>query len=219
MRKQQSGFTLVEIAIVLVIIGLLLGGVLKGQELVNSAKVKNMISDFRSTQLLIYGYQDKFKAIPGDDANAVAHVGAGATLAPTAKTLGNSRLEGNFNSETTTDETLAFWQQVRLAGLSTGSTDFGTTAAITAAVPRNADGGRLGVQSTAPISTMTGAYFVCSDGISGKLAKQIDITMDDGNTFTGSVRVTATGFAGTATAAVTTDKIVDDTTYIVCVAY
>ncbi len=66
---------------------------------------------------------------------------------------------------------------------------------------------------------MTGAYFVCSDGISGKLAKQIDITMDDGNTFTGSVRVTATGFTGTATAAVTTDKIVDDTTYIVCVAY
>ena len=40
MNKQQSGFTLVEIAIVLVIIGLLLGGVLKGQELINSAKVK-----------------------------------------------------------------------------------------------------------------------------------------------------------------------------------
>ena len=221
MRKQQSGFTLVEIAIVLVIIGLLLGGVLKGQELVNSAKVKNMISDFRSTQLLIYGYQDKFKAIPGDDANAVAHVGAGATLKPTTATttLGNGRLEGNFNSVTATDETLAFWQQVRLAGLSTGSTDFSSETAIAAAVPRNADGGRLGVQSTTPISDMTGAYFVCSDGISGKLAKQIDITMDDGNTFTGSVRVRATGFTGTAPAAVTTDKIVDDTTYIVCVAY
>ena len=42
MRNKQSGFTLVEIAIVLVIIGLLLGGVLKGQELINSAKVKNL---------------------------------------------------------------------------------------------------------------------------------------------------------------------------------
>ena len=40
--KKQSGFTLIELAIVLVIIGLLLGGVLKGQELINSAKVKNM---------------------------------------------------------------------------------------------------------------------------------------------------------------------------------
>ena len=43
-RRKQSGFTLVEIAIVLVIIGLLLGGVLKGQELINSAKVKNLLN-------------------------------------------------------------------------------------------------------------------------------------------------------------------------------
>jgi len=43
--KKQSGFTLIELAIVLVIIGLLLGGVLKGQELINSAKVKNMATD------------------------------------------------------------------------------------------------------------------------------------------------------------------------------
>ncbi len=47
MKSQQSGFTLVEIAIVLVIIGLLLGGILKGQELINSAKVKNLANDFR----------------------------------------------------------------------------------------------------------------------------------------------------------------------------
>lgn len=77
--KRQSGFTLVEIAIVLVIIGLLLGGVLKGQELINSAKVKNFANDFRNIPLFIYGYQDKYKALPGDDANAAAHVGAGAT--------------------------------------------------------------------------------------------------------------------------------------------
>jgi len=55
MRNQQSGFTLVEIAIVLVIIGLLLGGVLKGQELINSAKVKNYANDFRNIPLFIYG--------------------------------------------------------------------------------------------------------------------------------------------------------------------
>jgi prepilin-type N-terminal cleavage/methylation domain-containing protein len=66
MRKQQSGFTLVEIAIVLVIIGLLLGGVLKGQELINSAKVKNMIGDLRTVSSMVYAYQDRFKALPGD---------------------------------------------------------------------------------------------------------------------------------------------------------
>ena len=68
--NKQTGFTLIELAIVLVIIGLLLGGVLRGQELINSAKVKNMARDFQNVQVYIYGYQDKYKALPGDDANA-----------------------------------------------------------------------------------------------------------------------------------------------------
>ncbi len=65
--KKQSGFTLIELAIVLVIIGLLLGGVLKGQELINSAKIKNIVNDFNSTSAAIYGYQDRYKALPGDE--------------------------------------------------------------------------------------------------------------------------------------------------------
>jgi prepilin-type N-terminal cleavage/methylation domain-containing protein len=77
MRKQQSGFTLVEIAIVLVIIGLLLGGVLKGQELINSAKVKNMIGDLRTVSSMVYAYQDRFKALPGDQTAAQLATGAG----------------------------------------------------------------------------------------------------------------------------------------------
>src|SRR5665647_661323 len=68
MKRNQSGFTLIEIAIVLVIIGLLLGGVLKGQELINSARVKNLATDFRNIPVFIYGYQDKYKALPGDQA-------------------------------------------------------------------------------------------------------------------------------------------------------
>ena len=45
MKNSQKGFTLVEIAIVLVIIGLLLGGILKGQEMITQAKIKNVIAD------------------------------------------------------------------------------------------------------------------------------------------------------------------------------
>ena len=82
MKRNQSGFTLIEIAIVLVIIGLLLGGVLKGQELINSARVKNLAGDFKNIPVFIYGYQDKFKALPGDDANVVTHTGATAQHAP-----------------------------------------------------------------------------------------------------------------------------------------
>ena len=105
MNKTQSGFTLVEIAIVLVIIGLLLGGVLKGQELVNSAKVKNHVSDLKAVPLFVYGYQDKYKALPGDDANARNHLGT-AALEPGGGTRGNGTIEGNYNSTAATDESV-----------------------------------------------------------------------------------------------------------------
>src|SRR6266852_3579916 len=66
-RKHQSGYTLVEIAIVLVIIGLLLGGVLKGQELIYNQKIKSTYDNYRSYTAAMYGYQDRYRALPGDD--------------------------------------------------------------------------------------------------------------------------------------------------------
>ena len=214
--RQQSGFTLVEIAIVLVIIGLLLGGVLKGQELVNSAKVKNHVSDLKAVPLFVYGYQDKYKALPGDDRNAASHLPSGASLLnPTAATLGNGRIEGKYNSVTVTDESVAFWQQVRLANLAAGPTDFSDPGKD---LPTNADGGRIGIQSDAPIKDMTGSYFVCSEAILGKFAKQIDITMDDGKTDAGAVRVATSAGSSTDTA-VATASINDSTTYTVCVSF
>ena len=69
-KNSQSGYTLVEIAIVLVIIGLLLGGVLKGQELIYNQKVKSTYDNYRQYTAAMYGYQDRYKALPGDDAAA-----------------------------------------------------------------------------------------------------------------------------------------------------
>ena len=216
MRTQQSGFTLVEIAIVLVIIGLLLGGILKGQELINSAKVKNLANDFRVIPTYIYAFQDKFKALPGDDAQADTHV-TGAALA-TAATRGNGVINGQWNSTTATDESFLFWQHVRLSNLAAGPTDV-TDATY---VPRNAVGGVLGINSPIAgqlvITGMTGTYQVCSAAILGKFAKQLDVQMDDGNTATGSMRTVAdaTGAGGTAVATASVDEA---TNYQVCSAF
>jgi prepilin-type N-terminal cleavage/methylation domain-containing protein len=214
MKSQQSGFTLVEIAIVLVIIGLLLGGILKGQELINSAKAKSLANDFRAIPVYIYGYQDKFRALPGDDAQVVAHL-TGASLAAGAN-VGNGRIEGNFDSTTATDESVLFWQHVRLAGFATGDTTPGS------GLPTNADGGRLGITSTKPIggdTTFNGTYYLCSRGIRGKFAKMIDTQLDDGKTDAGSVRATATT-GGTATSLASTDATwSDDASYDVCMAF
>ena len=65
-RSSQRGFTLVEIAIVLVIIGLILGGVLKGQELVTSARVRNIADQQNAMKAAFYAFQDRYKAVPGD---------------------------------------------------------------------------------------------------------------------------------------------------------
>jgi prepilin-type N-terminal cleavage/methylation domain-containing protein len=215
--KKQSGFTLIELAIVLVIIGLLLGGVLKGQELINSAKVKNMAADFKNTQVYIYGYQDKYKAIPGDD-QAAASRNTGAVTATTGGTEGNGVIEGEWDSTTQTDESFLFWQHVRLAGLAPGPTAVGDANYP----PTNADGGRIGVQSVSgmtEITGMTGAYAICSTGILGRFAKQLDTTLDDGETSTGSLRAVVQGTpgAGVTTASITGAQ--DSVPYTVCMAF
>ncbi|MGH8666856.1 MAG: prepilin-type N-terminal cleavage/methylation domain-containing protein, partial [Burkholderiales bacterium] len=70
LRTYQRGFTLIEIAIVLVIIGLLLGGVLKGQELITSARVRNLIAQQDGIKAAFFGFQDRFRSMPGDYATA-----------------------------------------------------------------------------------------------------------------------------------------------------
>ncbi|MDP3777348.1 prepilin-type N-terminal cleavage/methylation domain-containing protein [Methylotenera sp.] len=223
MKRTQAGFTLIELAIVLVIIGLLLGGVLKGQELINSAKVKNMASDFKNTQVYIYGYQDKYRALPGDDASPVAHVGSTAMKAATG--TGNGVISGAWDGGTSgtapTTESGIFWQHVRLANLAPGPTS-GTDAAY---YPTNADGGRIGVQSVSDFNTatgptgLTGGYVICSAGILGKYAKQLDSSMDDGETSTGSMRAYATVAGGWVTSNVASPSIADATTYNVCLSF
>jgi prepilin-type N-terminal cleavage/methylation domain-containing protein len=224
MKNNQGGFTLVEIAIVLVIIGLLLGGVLKGQELINSAKVKNMVNDFRTASALVYGYQDRFKSFPGDQTQAQLDAAFGAGIANACAAgadcvNNNGRVDGDWNAQAATSETFVFWQHVRLANLATGATNIADANYL----PRNADGGRLGVESgvsaagvAAPfIQGMRGAFYVCSDGVLGRYVRQIDTTMDDGNTAGGSVQAVLMGSARN-TLPVATANIVDGQQYIVC---
>lgn len=228
MKSQQSGFTLVEIAIVLVIIGLLLGGILKGQELINSAKVKNLANDFRTIPTYIYAYQDKFKALPGDDNNADVHVQG--QKASTGGSLGNGVIEGHWNSQTTTDESFLFWQHVRLANLAAGP----TSTADTTYRPTNAVGGNIGIASNTALTTqiagMTGTYLVCSKGVLGKFALQLDVQMDDGQPCTGSLRAIPDVGPGTtnnvtpvktsnAPASCTGALMDPDTSYTVCMTF
>lgn len=70
--KSNKGFTLVEMAIVLVIIGIILGAVIKGQDLIAGAKEKKFKSEVDQLATAYYSYFDKYSRVPGDDNTAVA---------------------------------------------------------------------------------------------------------------------------------------------------
>ncbi|WP_456392642.1 prepilin-type N-terminal cleavage/methylation domain-containing protein [Persephonella sp.] len=67
MKQTQRGFTLVELAIVLVIIGIILGAVLKGQDLINNARMKKLTTAVKGWEVSLWTCYDRLGAFPGDD--------------------------------------------------------------------------------------------------------------------------------------------------------
>ena len=209
MKNQQSGFTLVEIAIVLVIIGLLLGGVLKGQELIAQAKIKNVANDLNGMSAAVYGYQDRYKRFPGDDNGAAARWTNPLAVSGNGNAVvGAADLKTVLDcSSATSTENCEFWQHLRLAGFIAGD-------ASTKLSPQNAVGGVLQVMNGA---LGFSGLVVCTTNLPGKIANAIDAQFDDGKPGTGQVRGTN---APTAldTQLASTAAYVDDgsTVYVVC---
>ena len=191
-RRKIQGFTLVEIAIVLVIIGLLLGGILKGQEMITQAKIKNVISDFSGISAAYHGYVDRYKKIPGDDPCAGttnSAISASTCGTTTGRWTGASHGDGNgvvagtYNSATSTDESRMWWDHLRRAGFVSGVGDL---------QPFNALTGQLGVQTgdAAGGTALAGfaGIIICSANLPDKVAIAADTQMDDGVPNTGTVR-------------------------------
>lgn len=197
--RNSKGFTLVELAIVLVIIGILLGAVLKGQELINNAKIKRVYSQYREVYAAILTYQDRFGALPGDDNTTGL---ATRWNPPTYYTAGTG--SGTINGGTTTTmftcaaatatETCGMWDHLRRAGILSGPLD-GTN-------PRNPFGGTVGMAYV----TLGGApgvalltNWIGMSNVPTNLAQSIDTQYDDGNAMTGDIRALAAYAAGSST--------------------
>ncbi len=217
---RQTGFTLVEIAIVLVIIGLLLGGILKGQEMITQARIKNMVNDFNGVTSAYFSYQDRYKAVAGDDVNASGRWGSfgafsgngngivgGAYDATPATTSGGP---GSLASETS--ESTNFWWHMRLAGFIPGP----TSGAGATTQPTNAVGGLTGVQTGGLGLT---SLVVCSANIPDKIASAVDTQLDDQKPGTGSMRAMLQSGSITVNASSATPSNFEETganQYVLC---
>jgi prepilin-type N-terminal cleavage/methylation domain-containing protein len=219
-RSNQAGFTLIEIAIVLVIIGLLIGGVLKGQELIINARIKSLANDMRSVQAMFFAYQDRYRALPGDDSQTAMRFPASG--ADPAATNGNANgiIDGAKFSDAST-EAKAFWQHVRRANLATGSAAAPDTAAAEY-LPPHGFSGFIGVSSTMNINGLPGSASVCANNIPGQHAMTLVAAIDDGQADAGTVRVRANITTGTTTnttvdaVATATVQASPNTLYTVC---
>ncbi|MDM8565813.1 prepilin-type N-terminal cleavage/methylation domain-containing protein [Candidatus Halobeggiatoa sp. HSG11] len=177
MNKQQ-GFTLVEIAIVMVIIGLLLGGVLKGQEIVKNAKIKNLENDFSGITAAIYSYQDRYRALPGDDLDTKTKARFGATIAGGDN---DGNIEGVALAPKTNDESGMFWTHLRSAGLIDGEFDDDS-------LPGNAFSGLTGVSSENVLNITGGRTYIGFSKIPNDIASILESRSDNENPTTGSIR-------------------------------
>jgi prepilin-type N-terminal cleavage/methylation domain-containing protein len=164
--KNQKGFTLIEIAIVLIIIGLLIGGVLKGQSMIANARVKRLVSDVDGIRAAVLSYQDRFRMLPGDENDPNTPTGD----------ANNGDNNGRFNENTG-------WvmEDLHLAGLLSGN---GTT------LPAHAFGGTISLQFV-NIGGAGNRNSIVATNIPAEVCQEIDTKYDDGVNNTGDIRGSA----------------------------
>ena len=186
---KQKGFTLVEIAIVLVIVGLLIGGVLKGQEMITNAKLKRVESDNAGIAAAMFSYQDRYLQLPGDDSAAEGRFTVYAPGDP-VNGDGSGTIDGVWNVASTTDITLAataetnmFFAHLRAAGLVAGG-------GVDDTKPTNAYGGQIGIQNGA---LNIAGHVTIFGAIEGPISKIIEARLDDSAGDTGRVQSALSG--------------------------
>lgn len=184
LSPKQKGFTLVEIAIVLVIVGLLIGGVLKGQEMITNAKLKRIESDHVGIATAVLSYQDRYLQLPGDDSGASDRFSVYETTDP-VNGNGNGSIEGAWDETASGDvttgqqpETNLFYAHLRAAGFLPGNGTDDTKLS-------HAYGGQIGIQDG---SLGISGHVAVLGSLDGSIVRILESRLDDGAPNSGKMR-------------------------------
>lgn len=219
--KGDKGFTLVELAIVMIIIGLLIGGVLKGQELINNAQITSTVAQIKGIDSAVSTFYDAQSALPGDITNPNVRLRNCAAAPCSTAGNGNGFINNgaNVNAGSATGagtEALSVWAHLAAADLLNG-VDGSANIVFGQALPSaNVGGGftlnyaTAGLNLSPAIALPQGHWLSlklqanADSGAAGPMtpseAGRLDRKLDDGNPGTGSVR--GYGNAACSTAAV-----------------
>ncbi len=201
MTREPRGFTLIELAIVLVVIGLLLGGVLKGQELIESARARSIISQIDSLKAAYYAFQDKYRAAPGDYPGSLAY--ANLTGIASAQVGGNG--DGVVRDTEQARETLLLWVHLSHANLITGNYRAeGSLPERNGEWPRNPYNAYLQIQYDnhfANAGASPRLNLKTGNQIPAKVLAEIDRKIDDGRADSGQFRFSNFNGGGSAPSA------------------
>lgn len=196
----QRGFTLIELSIVLVLIGLIIGGVLKGQEMINSTRLKMTVNQADAVKAAVNVFQDKYIQLPGDYDEATVYIGTQAGSDGDGDGLINDAAGGaGVASITAADnvESSRAWEQMQVAQI-LGQVDLNdTTDTDDNFLPAKVDGtswqlifGTIDGRTAhwLRLEQSDGAGAAATNVITSLQAAEIDRKYDDTQPDTGSIR-------------------------------
>ncbi|WP_028454681.1 type II secretion system protein [Chitinilyticum litopenaei] len=174
--KQEGGFTLVELAVVLVIIGLIMGMAFKGKDLIDGAKIKNMQAQYLKVQAGINAYYNKYGAYPGD----------GCPVAAPAAVSACSGVKNGQLDQTEAQAALAILQTTQILSAADVQSVFGQPWAISPATATASGNFEANTSYlTLPVSAVSTAPGAQADA---RMVCALDRAMDDGLPASGAVR-------------------------------
>jgi prepilin-type N-terminal cleavage/methylation domain-containing protein len=185
--SREQGFSLIEIAIALVIIGLLIGGALKGQQMITSAKVRRVENDIKGISAAILAYEDRYGVLPGDDPAAATRFPGVWTAADNGN--GNGVISGAWNSSDNSQESRKIWKHLRGSGFLKGPVD---ESSASYQQPAHTFGSQIGFEQG--LYNLRGHVIVFGK-LQGKVVQILEARDDDGNPSAGSVQASATATA------------------------